>query len=104
MFQQDLSEPFTRVMGCKAKELRDWLERSLPDARLTTSVGDGDGYCSAKFDDGELRIEWITLAPRRIALLTIPQLQVSFHYTGLAMERRRSIQNYFDRATQRGGG
>lgn len=104
MFQQDLSKPFIRIMGCSARELRDWLDRSLPGARLTKSAGDCDGNCEARFDDGDLRIEWLTLEPRRIALLTIPQLEVCFHYSGLAIERRRSIQNYFDRATQRGGG
>lgn len=76
----------------------------MPGARLTKSAGDSDGHCAAQFDDGNLHIEWVTLESRRIALLAIPQLQVSFHYSGLAMERRRSIQNYFDRATQRGGG
>jgi hypothetical protein len=85
MFQQDLSEPFIRIMGCTARELRDWLDRSLPGARLTKSAGDGDGHCAARFDDGDLRIDWLTLEPRRIALLTIPQLQVGFHYSGLAM-------------------
>jgi hypothetical protein len=104
MFQQELSAPFTRVMGCTANELRDWLDRALPGARLTKSAGDGDGNCGAQFDDGDLRIEWLTLEPRRIALLTIPQLQVRFQYSGLSLERRRNIQNYFDRATQRGGG
>lgn len=104
MFQQDLAAPFIRIMGCTAKELRDWLDRSLPGARLTKSAGDGDGHCTASFEDGDLHMEWLTLEPRRIALLTIPQLQVSFHYAGLSMARRRSIQTYFDRSTQRGGG
>jgi hypothetical protein len=104
MFRDDLSAPFVRIMGCTAGELRDWLEPSLPGAHLTTSAGDGDGQCRAQFADGELQIDWTTLEPRRIALLTIPQLQVRFHYTGLAPERRQEIQSHFDRATQRGGG
>jgi hypothetical protein len=69
MFQQDLSKPFIRIMGCTARELRDWLDRSLPGARLTKSAGDGDGHCAARFDDGDLRIDWLTLEPRRRAVV-----------------------------------
>lgn len=104
MFLQDFSKPFTRIMGCTARELQQWLDRSLPGAQLTKSAGEVDGHCCAKFDNGELRIEWHTIEARRIALLTIPQLQVEFNYSGLPIERRRSIQSYFDLATQRGGG
>lgn len=91
-------------MGCTASELRGWLEAALPGALLTVQAGDDDGYCRAQFEDGDLLIEWKVLASRRIALLTIPQLQVQFQYSGLTLERRREIQDHFDRATQRGGG
>jgi len=104
VFRQDLSEPFGRTMGCTARELRGWLVRALPGARLAIEGDDDEGLCRARFEDGELHIAWRTLAPRRIALLSIPQLQVRFHYTGLSPQRRRDVQDYFDRATQRGGG
>lgn len=104
MFQQDLSQPFERIMGCKSEELLSWLDKALPGAQLETSVENDRGVCHANYPDGSLIIEWETLPPRRIALLAIPQLKVRFCYQGLSMNRRQKIQCLFDRATQRGGG
>jgi hypothetical protein len=104
MFLQDLSRPFTRIMGCTAKELAGWLERALPGGRLTVSTGDDAGQCRVQFPDGALHIDWVTRPPERIALLEIPQLEVRFTYFDLPESRRLAIQNTFDRATQRGGG
>lgn len=91
-------------MGCTARELRSWLERALPGAQLAIRGGGDEGHCRARFEDGELLIAWQAIDPRKVALLTIPQLQVRFQYTGLSPQRRREVQDYFDRATQRGGG
>jgi len=91
-------------MGCTAQELRGWLDRALPGAWLAIEEGDGEGRCRARFEDGELNIVWRALAPRRIALLSIPQLQVRFEYAGFPLQRRQEIQDHFDKATQRGGG
>ncbi len=104
MFRQDLSQPFTRTMGCSGSELAAWLQRALPDAGLTIESHAARGSCRASYADGELLIEWRTLEPRRIALIRVPQLDVRFSYSGLSLERRQAIQTYFDRATQRGGG
>jgi len=104
MFRQDLSQPFTRIMGCSGSELAAWLQRALPDAGLTIESHAARGSCRASYADGELLIEWRTLEPRRIALIRVPQLDVRFSYSGLSLERRQAIQTYFDRATQRGGG
>lgn len=104
MFRQDLSQAFTRTMGCSGKELTLWLQRALPDASLAIESAADSGLCRASYADGALLIEWRNLAPRRIALLCVPQLEVRFSYSGLAASRREAIQRYFDRATQRGGG
>lgn len=104
MFRQDLSQPFTRTMGCSGSELAAWLQRALPDASLAIESHAAGGSCRASYADGELLIEWRALEPRRIALLRVPQLEVRFSYSGLSLERRQAIQSYFDRATQRGGG
>lgn len=102
MFSQDLAQPFERVMACTPAELLSWLPAALPSASLTT---EGERQvCTASFDDGDLRIEWQVLEPRRIALLRLPQLRVRFCYAALSNERRIEIQRNFDRATQRGGG
>ena len=104
MFRQDLSQPFTRIMGCSGGEFADWLQRALPDATLAVESDAARGSCRASFADGELLIEWHALEPRRIALLRLPQLEVSFSYSEMDLARRAAIQTYFDRATQRGGG
>lgn len=104
MFRQDLSQPFTRTMGCSGSELAAWLQRALPDAGLAIESHAARGSCRASYADGELLIEWRTLEPRRIALIRVPQLEVRFSYSVLSLQRRQAIQTYFDRATQRGGG
>lgn len=104
MFRQDLSQAFTRTMGCNGDELAGWLPRALPAASLAIAGDAACGSCRASYPDGELLIEWHGLAPRQIALLRVPRLEVRFSYSGLEAARREAIQLYFDRATQRGGG
>lgn len=104
MFRQDLSQAFTRTMGCSGSELTAWLQRALPQASLAIESTAAGGRCRASYADGELLIEWHALEPRRIALLRVPQLEVRFGYSRMPLERRQAIQSYFDRATQRGGG
>jgi hypothetical protein len=60
--------------------------------------------CADRFSQGTLTLTWQALVPRRIALLQIPQLRVSFCYVGVDEVRRHQIQRRFDLATQRGGG
>lgn len=104
MFRQDLSQAFTRTMGCSVGELTGWLPRALPDASLAIAIDSDSGSCRASYADGELLIEWHSLAPRQIALLRVPQLEVRFTYSRLELAHREAIQTYFDRAMQRGGG
>lgn len=89
-------------MGCTASELVSWLPRALPDAELATDVTGQRNV--AIWVGGSMELRWITLPPRRIALLEIPQLQVTFAYTGLNDEARYRIQKCFDLQTHRGGG
>lgn len=104
VFAQDVSKPFERIMGCTQGELVALLDKALPGAQLETSVTMDRGVCCANFSDGCLYLEWVTLPDHRIALLEIPQMKVRFRYEGLPLDRRLEIQDYFDRATQRGGG
>lgn len=89
-------------MGCTASELVSWLPRALPDAELNTDVAEQRNV--AIWVDGSMELRWNTLPPRRIALLEIPQLQVSFTYEGLDDGARYRIQRRFDLQTHRGGG
>lgn len=95
-------ETFERVMGCTAAELLAWLPRALPDAHLQTD--DAGQRHVATWTQGRLELSWQILPPRRIALLEIPQLAVSFTYADLDDAERFRIQKRFDLQTHRGGG
>ena len=98
----DVPQSFERVMGCEARELLAWLPVALPNADVI--VEHAAQRAIAHWPEGSLTLVWEVLEPRRIALLQIPQLRVSFRYVGFDADRRRGIQRRFDLATQRGGG
>lgn len=102
MTPQNVPEQFDRVMGCTVQELTAWLPVALPHAELAVDLS--ACRAEARFPDGTLTRNWQLKAARRIALLAIPQLGVTFQYVGLGDDRRREIQRHFDLATQRGGG
>ena len=102
--EQDVSSRFVRNMGCSAEELLRWLPVSFPGATLKVGRNLSSGWCKAVYPDGVLGLQWRVLEPRQIALLRIPQLEVEFAYTDLSPERRREVQEFFDRTTHRGGG
>lgn len=59
-----------------------------------------------RIDDGTVRLE-IELAPgpeRRIALLRLPTLRVTYRFTGGSAEDRHVLLARLDRAMHRGGG
>lgn len=95
-------EKFQRVMGCTPADLLSWLPRALPAAALTVNAEHAN--CRAMLPDGILKLRWSLLPDARIAILTIPRLNVYFEYTGLSSERRYTVQKRFDLGTQRGGG
>lgn len=102
MTPQSIDVEFNRIMGCTAEELLSWLPIALPGAAIQVTE-DGRGAV-ATFADGTLSLTWHPLPARRIALLEIPCLHVSFLYSDLTASRRREVQRRFDLATQRGGG
>lgn len=102
MAPPEIPESFERVLGCEARELLAWLPVALQNA--STRVEPAAQQAIAHWPQGSLTLAWEVLAPRRIALLQIPQLRVTFRYVGLDENRRRDIQRRFDLATQRGGG
>lgn len=100
MTPAEVPERIERVMGCTPDELRGWLARALPGAGLTI----GQGTALASFDDGALRLRWHALPERRIALLAIPSLAVTFEFESMTPVQRHAVLRRFDLATQRGGG
>jgi hypothetical protein len=100
--QADYPAVFSREMGCTPAELRAWLPGASRGARIEWEGQTGArvwlqaAHC--------LRLNWSPLAPRRIALITLPRLQVSFDFGGLDAAARHHFMRYFDLYTQRGGG
>ena len=93
-------ERFEREMGCTEDELRRWLPGALEGAALHP----GPGGVRAEFATGRVTLAWQPLPPRRIALLTMPRLQVSFDFEAMDEAQRQRVMRRFDLYTQRGGG
>lgn len=102
MTPEIVPEEFEQVMGCTVADLLRALPVALPGASIDTNTS--AGVIDSTFPDGTLRLAWLPLPARRIALLEIPRLQVRFQYAGMSPARRREVQRRFDLATQRGGG
>ena len=98
--QGHYSFAFEREMGCTAEELRGWL----PGACGGRSIEWRERGADIALDKGVARIDWRTLEPRRIALITVPRLQVAFDAQDIAMTEWQRFMRYFDLYTQRGGG
>lgn len=91
---------FEREMGCTAEELRRWLPGASGGRALTWR----DGGADIALDDGTVSIDWQTLEPRRIALVTLPRLHVRFAARGVSEAAWQRFMRHFDLYTQRGGG
>jgi hypothetical protein len=91
---------FDRVMACSRADLGRWL-RELTGSDHGVVAG---GRAALVFDWGTLGLETEQMPPRRIALLKVQQLRVSFvPPAGREAEARDWIER-FDHHTQRGGG
>lgn len=66
----------------------------LPDNRARVEVG----------LQGQLELGWEVLPARRIALVCLPRLRVSYRFVGVSAEARRDFMRHFDLYMQRGGG
>lgn len=93
-------ERFSREMGCTEDELLRWLPGALEGAMLSV----GPGHARARFGTGELQLAWQVLPPRRIALLAMPRLAITFGFDDLDEDTRQRVMRRFDLYTQRGGG
>jgi hypothetical protein len=94
--------PFTfeREMGCTADELRGWL----PGASRGRTIAWQDSGAVVAIDAGHATLRWQTLEPRRIALITLPRLNVRIEACGIDETAWQRFMKHFDLYTQRGGG
>lgn len=80
------------------------FERDLRKAWPAGVVSVGQGVF--KLEDGELMLE-VTIVPagvRRIGLLALDLLAVTYRFSGADASARRKLLSTLDRAMQRGGG
>ena len=89
-----------REMGCTWEEFLRWLPGACGHAPIVFA---GD-VCRILSDHGVVEIAVAEMAPRRIASITLPVLEVRFRFDGMGVEARAAFLEYFDRYTQRGGG
>jgi hypothetical protein len=94
--------PFTfeREMGCTADELRGWL----PGASRRRDIEWRESAALVAIDEGRATLNWQRLEPRRIALITLPRLHVTFAAAGVGEAAWQEFMKHFDLYTQRGGG
>lgn len=91
---------FERDMGCTEHEWLGWLPAALGDVGWQRQ----DKRVQAQLEEGSLVIDWLVMAPRSIALMRIPRLQVRFRFEGVSDTARHRFMKRFDLYMQRGGG
>jgi hypothetical protein len=89
-----------REMGCTREEFLRWLPGAARHAPMQLHAD------RAVVQAGEVTVEisYTQAPPRRIALVSMPVLQVSFRFSGARMSAYREFLAYFDLYTKRGGG
>ena len=89
-----------REMGCTREEFVRWLPGATRHAPLTLDLD----RAVVTLGGGTATISFRQAAPRKIALVSIPVLMVSFHFLRVAAAERAQFMAYFDLYTKRGGG
>lgn len=92
---------FEREYGCTPTEWLGWLPDAIGDRPWSRPA---PGRAEAAIDGGTLHLAWAVLPPRRIALIAMPRLAVSFRFDGVDDSVRQAFMKRFDLYMQRGGG
>jgi hypothetical protein len=89
-----------REMGCTREEFVRWLPGATRHAPMQMHAD------KAVVQAGEATVEisFTQASPRRIALVSMPVLKVSFRFSGAGASAYREFMAYFDLYTRRGGG
>jgi hypothetical protein len=89
-----------REMGCTREEFVRWLPGATRHAPIEVYADKALVYAG----DATVEISFIQAPPRRIALVSMPVLRVSFRFSGAGPSAYREFMRYFDLYTRRGGG
>lgn len=100
--QAEYAAHFTREMGCTPEELRAWLPGASRGAAIDWVSPEGARVHLE--EQGALTLRWAVQPSRRIALITLPRLQVIFDFGATDAAVRHRFMKHFDLYTQRGGG
>ena len=100
-----------RTMACTPADLKRWLgelcgcDPGMPASERASGAQPGSvGAATIEAEGVNVTLRWRVLEPRRIALLSIAQLELEFSYPPAEAEGARAWIERFDRHTQRGGG
>jgi hypothetical protein len=89
-----------REMGCTREEFVRWLPGATRHAPMQLKAD----RAVVRAGEATVEISFTPAEPRRIGLVSIPVLNVSFRFSGAEAQARREFMAYFDLYTKRGGG
>ena len=89
-----------REMGCTRDEFVRWLPGATRHAPMQLNADNA----VLRTGGATIEISFTQAPPRRIALVSMPVLEVSFRFSGAGANAYREFMAYFDLYTKRGGG
>jgi hypothetical protein len=95
------TETFSREYGCTEREWLSWMPSATGGLPRHAAAA---GHLRVSLATGHLDLTWTVLEPRRIALIRLPRMAVSFAFEGVPLEQRLAFLKRFDQHLQRGGG
>ena len=98
----DAAEQFAlhREMGCTREEFIRWLPGATRHAPMRLTEGEAVVVAGG----ATVVIRFVPAPPRKIALISLPVLDVVFRFSGADAQAYREFMAYFDLYTSRGGG
>ena len=91
---------FERDMACTEAEWLRWLPQAIGEREWQAATGGA----WVRIGSGTLQLAWRVTPPRRIALLELPRLHVTFAFEHVGEDVRHAFMKRFDLYMQRGGG
>lgn len=95
------TEAFEREHGCTPGDWRAWLPEAIGAHPWSAP---GPECARIEIGAGTLELQWRELPPRRIALMVMPRLLVSYRFANVGADQRVRFMQRFDLVLQRGGG